>query len=256
MIQTVNHALFTECSPQWSWKVDSLPDYDLWYVSSGSGLLKVDGKNLSVRKGCVVLLRPGSRIRGYQNPDNRLKVFAVHFQGTIPADIPGNEVVHLYQAELIKELFLRLVHGQEQSAGSAIIWLEALMLELQEQIERGKRFSGAESSPRSHLYHLSRKILSSPGNMWTLGDMAKEVGVCPDHLIRLFREAFSTTPGQYLLDARINKARDLLLESDDTVSHIAELCGFRSSPWFCRYFKARTGLTPGQFRNSPGCSQR
>jgi len=64
---------------------------------------------------------------------------------------------------------------------------------------------------------------------------------------RLFRQAFGSTPRQYLLDLRIRRAKQLLSERSATVTHISERCGFSSVYHFCRAFREITGQTPTQY---------
>jgi len=65
---------------------------------------------------------------------------------------------------------------------------------------------------------------------------------------RIFTKVFSLSPIQYLLDVRINRARDLLKQSTKTVEEIAHLTGFKDVEYFCRTYKKRTGVTPTQER--------
>jgi AraC-like DNA-binding protein len=52
----------------------------------------------------------------------------------------------------------------------------------------------------------------------------------------------------YVNAKRISLAKERLLESDDSVSLIAERCGFESLPHFHRIFKKITGQTPGAYK--------
>ena len=57
-------------------------------------------------------------------------------------------------------------------------------------------------------------------------------------------------PGSFLIDARVNRVKALLLTSGLTLERIAELCGYSTVQFMCRQFKERTGTTPGKFRTS------
>lgn len=65
---------------------------------------------------------------------------------------------------------------------------------------------------------------------------------------KLFAATYKTTPRQYLIDIRINKARQLLSEGVLSIGAVAEACGFSNPYHFCRTFKEKTGQTPTVFR--------
>lgn len=80
-----------------------------------------------------------------------------------------------------------------------------------------------------------------------LEELAAIAGLSRAHLIRAFRREFHITPHAYLTDVRIRRARHLLRMGDSPAS-VALECGFADQAHFTRHFKARTGITPGQFR--------
>lgn len=65
---------------------------------------------------------------------------------------------------------------------------------------------------------------------------------------RVFTKVCSVSPIQYLLEVRINRARELLKQSSRTVEEIAHLTGFKDVEHFCRTYKKRLGITPTQER--------
>ena len=81
-----------------------------------------------------------------------------------------------------------------------------------------------------------------------LQDMARAVGMSESTLTRLFRRKLGVTPGQYLIGARIQKSKTLLIEKDWTIGGIAVAVGFSSQGHFDLLFKRQTGMTPKEFR--------
>lgn len=80
-----------------------------------------------------------------------------------------------------------------------------------------------------------------------LAELARVAGLSRAHLIRAFRRAYYITPHAFLTDCRIREARRLL-RLGAAPSAVALDCGFADQAHFTRHFKARCGLTPGQFR--------
>ncbi len=77
--------------------------------------------------------------------------------------------------------------------------------------------------------------------------LAQELNISEVYMRKLFLKQFKRTPKQYILDMRMQLAKQLLVESPFTVSAISEKCGFTNPYHFCRTFKQRTGLSPTQY---------
>lgn len=67
--------------------------------------------------------------------------------------------------------------------------------------------------------------------------------------LRCFRHIVGMSPIQYVIELRIQKAKQLLLETDLSISDIYIACGFQNQSYFTKIFKSRTGLSPMKFRN-------
>jgi len=79
-------------------------------------------------------------------------------------------------------------------------------------------------------------------------DVLRYVGMSRSGLEKAFREYYVRPPMEQLRKVRIEKAKRMLRETDEAVQTIASLCGFHSSPSFCRTFALSTGMTAKQFR--------
>lgn len=77
--------------------------------------------------------------------------------------------------------------------------------------------------------------------------IAEKVGISEVYLRKLFLYHCGVTPKQYILEERIYKAKQMLVDTPFTVTSIARDCGFSSVYHFCRAFKMRTGITPMQY---------
>ena len=79
-------------------------------------------------------------------------------------------------------------------------------------------------------------------------DVARQAGLTPRRLERLVRRVFQLTPGQLLVQARIDSALRLLAGSARGVADIAQACGYSDHSAFTRQFRATVGMTPREFR--------
>ena len=78
-------------------------------------------------------------------------------------------------------------------------------------------------------------------------------GYSPAHLRRLFLKHFSLSPRDYILNRRIEAAKDMLLDMPErNIEDVAESLGFCSSSYFCKMFKDKTGVTPLDYKGKFG----
>ncbi|RAV12635.1 hypothetical protein DQG23_34190 [Paenibacillus contaminans] len=84
----------------------------------------------------------------------------------------------------------------------------------------------------------------------TLQQLAKHVNLSPAYFSTLFKKETTCSPIDYLIQYRIGKAKELLLESDSLAYEIAEMVGIPDHSYFSRIFKKMTGMNPKSFRIS------
>jgi len=74
--------------------------------------------------------------------------------------------------------------------------------------------------------------------------LAHEVGLSGRQLERLFRKYLGTTPKRYHLQARLNRARQLLRQTTLSVLDVAVACGFSTASHFTKSYRGRFNITP------------
>ena len=80
-------------------------------------------------------------------------------------------------------------------------------------------------------------------------DLARQIGISPRHFIRRFKKATDETPLRYLQQIRIERAKEYLETTSETVNEITQVIGYENSSSFRKLFKEATGLSPGEYRS-------
>ncbi|WP_212523192.1 GlxA family transcriptional regulator [Actibacterium sp. MT2.3-13A] len=80
--------------------------------------------------------------------------------------------------------------------------------------------------------------------------LAKEVGMSTRQLERLFRRYLNRSPKRYYMELRLQKARNLLMQTDMSVINVALACGFASPSHFSKCYRAHYNTTPYRERGS------
>lgn len=124
----------------------------------------------------------------------------------------------------------------------SLLWV--MLFELSEEIRT--RVSAKPSTGR--LKTMLLFINEHYGEKITLEDIA-EAGTCSRReCCRVFQNELHTTPFQYLAEVRVNQATHMLVNTDEAITVISENCGFSDPSHFSKVFRAKSGMTPKEFR--------
>ena len=86
----------------------------------------------------------------------------------------------------------------------------------------------------------------------SLDAIAREAGLSSYHFARLFTEAFGVAPHQYVIQARIERAKSLIIQNRLSLGEAAQHAGFADQSHFTRHFKRIVGVTPRAFARGTG----
>lgn len=94
--------------------------------------------------------------------------------------------------------------------------------------------------------HLRGRLERDLGRPLRLGDVARDAGVTPDHLIRGFRRRYGLSPMAWRARATLRQAC-VLIEAGQAVKSVAHRLGFTDASAFSRAFRRQFGVTPSQY---------
>ena len=94
------------------------------------------------------------------------------------------------------------------------------------------------------LCHARERLRDCDESAPTIEALARDLGVSPFHFSRQFEAVFGTTPHQYRMRARLDRARDLLAEGRMSVTDICMDVGFSSLGSFSALFSRTFGESP------------
>lgn len=83
-----------------------------------------------------------------------------------------------------------------------------------------------------------------------LADLAQLLGMSQSHFSHLFKQSIGISPHQYLLQQRVERAKQLLKQTEQSVMEIALACGFDSHSHLSKQFRQFTGMTPKAYRTN------
>lgn len=102
--------------------------------------------------------------------------------------------------------------------------------------------------PQRQLSKVLDYINTNLGQDIKLADLAGLLGMSPFHFSHLFKQSIGMAPYQYLLQQRIERAKQLLRQTNHSIMDIAFACGFSSHSHLSKQFRQTTGTTPKSYR--------
>ena len=99
------------------------------------------------------------------------------------------------------------------------------------------------------LYDVQKYILVNIEENITLDDIACKLGYSKEHIIRIFKKEFGLSPHAFLMNEKVNKAREILLDgSNQNISQVAVKLGFYDQSHLNKFFKRSFGITPNEYK--------
>ena len=234
----------------WVIPMRRIVNYELVLVLRGTGMFEIMGKTYTAGPGDLIFFRPGIDNRLWVRQEPYFEFFGLHFDllpGTEPPPFP--DLLHLDAPQRIEILFRKL-HGIYLEKGflhkvHENLLLQQILCELLTIL-----YEKETSSNPQRIRHVLEFIHENLYREITLEELCSQSGLQKTAFIRLFRQVTGTTPLQYIIRQRLENARELLEESDLSVTQIAEQCGFSDPFYFSRCFRKHYGVAPREFRSA------
>lgn len=239
---------------------DGAGDWLLLIVKSPS-VFRIDGMDYKLPANCFIIYTP--EYPQYYRPDCEAYYDDwIHFypddeeQALIQQQqIPLNEPVPVSDISdisvIVRNMCLEHYSANKNRKASVDLYFRLLLYKLGEKVSA--RFETANNSETLYfeqLLWIRECIYRWPGRDWSIDEMAKELSLSRSRFQHLYTETFGISVNKDLITGRLEKATDLLRNSDLSVADIASRIGYHGVSYFLRQFKAAYDMTPAQYRKS------
>lgn len=112
----------------------------------------------------------------------------------------------------------------------------------------GESAARIEKSLAKRFDDLREEVFSNLDMHWTVELMAEKVGLSKSRFYTVYKDIFGNTPIDDLIQARVERAKNLLTYGRKTTEEIAEELGYLNTTHFIRQFKSCTGVSPQRYR--------
>lgn len=234
-----------------------LSDYQILYITKGKGVFESEVTGLrKINAGDIFILFPNIWHRF--KPDNATgwDEYWVEFNGEVIKHYrtkdflnPENPVIKVGIQEEIAENYLRIIKLiKDEKPGFQYI-ASGNLIQILGQIFASKKYHSFEGKIiENQIRQAKLMILENIHTAISQEEIAGSIGIGYSLYRKKFKEYTGISPAQYQIQLRVNKAKDLLITSNEPLKEIAHNLGFESSDYFYRLFKQKTRFTPSDFR--------
>jgi len=167
-----------------------------------------------------------------------LELIVMMSRAAVEAGAPQSKVLGLGFKHLVE---LAEIEDDEQLAG----WLRDSVFRIFEAVEEHQDFKIPALVSRA-----LRIIREESGVALTRAEVARKAGVSPAHLAELLQKRTGRTFTELVREARIDRACELLMHTEQSLSAIAAECGFCDQSYFTHVFQRLKKATPKQYREA------
>jgi AraC family transcriptional regulator len=226
-------------------------------------------KHREINTGRLIMYGPNQSINWHWNQldkrDISLQMIGMYLQPEIltrtaieALDVESRQIELLTQFNttdnFIQQLFLALKHELEKGNPCGPLYAETAAQILSLHL-LSKHCSINHKTPeyrgrmsKTSLQNVMEYIHTNAHQEISLESLALLAGLSSYHFLRLFKQSTGATPLQYIIRCRMEKAKELLAQTDLTIIEVALEIGYDSPTHFITLFKRHSGVTPSAYR--------
>ena len=254
----------------WHWH----EEFELGYVSAGCMQYKTNHHEFILNEGDGIFINSG--VLHYLHPiegKGKAELHTHFFDKVFLAGFPGSLLDMKYVTPVMDQKLLSVVPLYHNMAEDRIfldkmkeaeeiclkednffeLKLRSLFSELWETIylwgmEKKRKEKSYDFLEDERIKKMLSYVQSHYAEKIAIDRLAAEVNISERECYRIFRSGLGTTPAEYIITLRLQKAQELLRGTRKSIIEIAQETGFDTSSYFCKLFKQRHHLTPNQYR--------
>ncbi len=245
-------------------------ELEAFWMLAGNASMTVDGIQYEVKAGDGFFIN-SEALHAFDFSQEGIQYRSFLFDPGIVAGAPGSVFDTVYVRPLLEEgpalikftqapgdaLFFQAFHRVVELCRDEPPAYEFAVREALSQLMMEARHKGQVSPSRQATAEQEERVKSVLQWMEshlrepiTLGDISREISLCPRACQKAFQKYLHCSPMEYLQRRRIFTAAQRLCLTDDPITDIALDCGFSSSSYFSKQFKSQTGSTPKDYRTA------
>lgn len=249
ILPRLDYFIYRNAEPSWTITPCVIDFHDVTYVLDGEACYQLDDKMVTVKKGDLLYVPPGTFRQGWLTGIKKYELYALNF---LLNDMEGNAVQHLpfntvtpigIHPELIllyKELSLVWLMQGNGFRLTTRAYVELIISKLLDFAVYKNPVSVADLRVRQVIEYITAHY-EQPLTLHELADM---VHLSPSYLSALFAQNMGMNLSHYINVIRVNHAESMLMNNMSNVTETSQACGFCDVYYFSRVFTRLKGYNP------------
>ena len=219
------------------------------YVLTGEAEYYFDQKLYVAKTGSIIYLAHNSKYTINVTDENYTYICIDFYFENEPKEAFDNEIYVNKGVSMLKNSFENLYTLWNAGDYADKISCKSILYKIYAEITKSGFSKYVSADRRSHMENIVKFILDNLSDSeLSITYLSTMCGVSEVHFRRMFSHIYRISPIRFIVLARINKARELLLSGEYNMAEISEVCGFGNQYYFSKVFKKETGMTPGEYR--------
>jgi AraC-like DNA-binding protein len=269
--------------PEWHLMERVIFDYEFIYIMDGEALITIEETVYRALPGELYIIRPAVRhsikasAKGMRQPHIHFDLRQLDDSEKVPVfykppeklkdeekswfrdDINKNGLIRFPERVVIKkrvefeEMFFKVIAAYEESGLFGALKVNhffiLLLIFIFEETDPSWQKKPLVKTINYERMNVVKEFLNSRYNKrMKLEELTRISNLSKNHLIREFKATFGVTPIQYQIHVRIEKSKQLMKGSHNSIKEISDFLGFADIQTFSKTFKKYTGMNPSQYR--------
>lgn len=248
---------YEECKPNWAYGPICRSYQLIHFVLQGKGELLIDEHTFELSEGDIFII-PAGKVAYYKASNDNPWVYSwVSFLGAnsniyVEQLLSSQEekyIIHNINCQKYKKLIFEIINIQGNTT-SQYLKSNSLFLYIISLLFEDTKFNEENWGKTSIADEIKFYIDMNYPKKIKIQDIARNFGIHPFYLTRVFKEKFNMSPKHYLLDLKLKKASRLLVTTDHPIYLIANSLGFEDQLAFSRLFKKKYSISPTEYRKT------
>lgn len=230
-------------------------DYYLSYNHSGSMKIKSGGKIYEVDEGAIFIYRPFEEQYYGQANKQPISNYWVHFTGyavnelLFKADLGEGNIFYTGVSHEFPVLFEAIINELAEKPYNFKYISASFLEQLLFVISRKLAYNSGEDVKKRDLRinNTVNFIHRNYSKNVTVNELASIAGLSPNRYSIAFKKLTGVSPQQYLINFRLQKAKELIGHTSLNIKQIASLAGFDNQLYFSRIFKKYENISPSGY---------